>query len=116
MYRLITLRVQRWVQPELDRTVRLLKRANVMLDEALVQNTALKNRNEELSVQGHRLQADNRELHQQLELLKQANEMQARTIERMEKYQQELHTKVENLIARVIRLEVEAGRTPNLPI
>jgi predicted nuclease with TOPRIM domain len=112
----LTLLIKRWVQPELDRTRDLLKKANGQLERVLKDNVGLQNRNEELNVQVNRLKADNQELHRQVELLKQANEMQSNTIDRMEKRQKELMERVESLIARVVNLEVAAGRTPEFPI
>lgn len=112
----IVIRVKRWVQPELDRTRGLLKKANDQLDHALRDNTELRNRNEALKVQVNRLESDNRDLKQQLALLQKANELQAETIARMERRQKDLMDRVEHLVARVVRLETEAGRTPNLPL
>ena len=108
--------IKRWVQPELDRTRSLLKMANIQLERVLADNMGLTNRNEELNVQVNGLKADNQDLHRQIQLLKQANEMQSNTIDRMEKRQRELMDKVEHLIGRVICLETAAGRTPQFPV
>lgn len=112
----IVIQVKRWVQPELDRTRDLLKKANRQLDHALRDNTELRNRNEQLKVQVNRLESDNKDLKHNLALLKQANDMQAETIHRMEKRQKELMDRVYDLVGRVIVLETAAGRTPELPI
>lgn len=105
MIRIVILRLQRMVQPELDRTLRLLIKANTQLDHALRENTALKERNSSLSVQVNRLEADNKDLHHQIELLRQANELQGVVIARMERHQKELMDKADNLFARVVQLE-----------
>lgn len=108
--------LKRWAEPELNSMRRLLKRAERQLDHALQENSVLKNRNEELNVAVNRLRADNGDLQRQLGLLKQANEMQAETIARMERHQRELQERMEHLLARVVRLEAELGRTPDFPI
>ncbi len=109
-------RLKRWVQPELDRTLVLLRQANRQLDHALTENIQLKAQNDLLTEQVDRLTVDNRELHRQMALLKQANDMQKVTIERMERYQLELQNRLEHLIARVVQLEVRQGGKPQLPI
>ena len=109
MLETITHRIKRWVQPELDRTHALLKQANTQLDHALRENMSLKNRNEELNVQVHRLEADNRDLHHQLDLLRAANKLQAEAIDRMERHQRELQDKYDNMVARVMQLEAKLG-------
>lgn len=108
----LVLRLKRWAQPELDRTMALLKKANDQLDRTLRENTALKNRNEELHVQVNKLQADNRDLHHELDLLKKANELQGDTIARMERYQKKLQDKYEHMFARVVQLEARLGIEP----
>lgn len=86
-----------------------LDEARTTIDELKQTNTKLLNRNSELSVLVHRLEADNRELHQQLALLKQAKEMQAASLDRMEKYQRDLQDKYDNMVARVMQLEAKIG-------
>ena len=104
------LRVKRWIQPELDRAVALLRKANAQLERTLEENTQLKNRNEQLHVQVNRLMADTKELHHQLEMLRQANTMQGETIAKMEKYQKELMDKYEHMLTRVIMLEARKDK------
>lgn len=106
----------RWAEPELNSIRRLLKKAEHQLDHAMQENTMLKNRNEELNVAVNQLRQDNSDLQRQLELLKQANEMQGQTIDRMERHQREMQERMEHLLARVVRLEAELGRTPDFPI
>lgn len=112
----IVIRVKRWVQPELDRTRGLLKKANDQLDHALRDNTELRNRNEALKVQVNRLESDNRDLKEKLGLLQKANELQAETIAKMERRQKELMDKVDHLVGRVITLEARDGTRSNLPL
>lgn len=109
-------RLKRWAQPELDRTLVLLRQANRQLDHALTENIQLKAQNERLTEQVQRLTIDNQELHRQMALLKQANDMQKATIERMERYQLELQNRLEHLIARVVQLELRLGDRPQFPI
>lgn len=110
MTRIVILRLKRWAQPELDRTLGLLRQANAQLDRTLRENTTLRNRNEELNVQVNRLQADNKELHHQIDLLKQARDMQAQTIERMERSYRELREKHDYLYGRVVQLEARLDK------
>jgi predicted RNase H-like nuclease (RuvC/YqgF family) len=65
--------------------------------------------NDELHVQVSSLQTDNRELHQQMALLKQANDLQAEVMARMERQQKELQDKYDNMVARVMNLEAKLG-------
>lgn len=109
----ILIRLKRWVQPELDRTVALLRKANEQLDRTLAENTQLKNRNDALRVKVNKLEADNRDLHQQLSLLKQAKELQGETIARMERHQKELQEKYEHMFARVVQLETRLNLDPH---
>ncbi len=109
----IVIRLKRWVQPELDRTVSLLRKANEQLDRTLRENTDLRNRNEALNVKVNGLVADNRDLHQQIALLKNTNELQGETIARMERYQKELQEKYEHMFARVVQLEARLNIEPS---
>lgn len=93
----------------LRRMTEALNDARATIDKLKETNTRLQNHNGELSVQVHRLQADNRDLHQQLQLLQQAKEIQAQTLERMERYQRELQDKHDNMVARVMHLEAKLG-------
>ena len=104
------LRLKRWVQPELDRTLSLLRQANDQLGRTLKENTQLRMMNDELRSHVTRLEADNLTLHHQLDLLKKANELQGQTIDRMERHQRELIEKCDQLLVRVIQLEARQDK------
>lgn len=112
----ITLLIMRWTEPQLRRTQRFLAQANVQLDKALKENLHLKNRNEELARHVERLEYDNGELHRAIKTLREANKLQGEMMDRMERQQKDLMDRVERLTAQVIRLDVQLGNTPQLPI
>lgn len=96
-------------QMALRRMTAALNEARQTIDQLSAKNTELQNRNSALQVDLHRLEADNRDLHQQLKLLQQANALQGESIARMEKYQRELQDKYDNMTARVMQLEAKLG-------
>ena len=110
MRQMILVRLKRWAQPELDRTLVLLKKANEQLERTLHENTILVNRNEELQVKVHRLESDSRDLHHQLDLLRKANELQGTIIDKLERHQRELTDKYEYMLGRVLQLEAKLDK------
>ena len=112
---IVLLWLRQWAEPELRRSARLLKQANTQLDHALGENLELKNRNEVLKRHVEKLESDNKDLKQAMELLQQANKLQSDTINRMDSFQRELAGRVEYLVGRVIQLDAERGVVTKLP-
>ena len=79
-------------------------------------NIRLKSRNDELARQLEVLEQDNKDLHRQIDILRRANDHQLEVINRMELNQRTQNERIENLIGRVMELEVRLGNTPHLPI
>ena len=71
--------------------------------------------NSDLVLKVNSLFDDNRKLKAAMDTLRQVNELQSQTIDRMDKYQREQAGKIEWLVGRVIQLDAERGIDTKLP-
>jgi GTPase involved in cell partitioning and DNA repair len=107
-----------WRSADVTR-VRELQEENVRAQGSITQlrqiERRLKSRNSELVTKVNALVSDNNDLKHAVKLLRQANDLQSATIDRMDKYQREQAGKIEWLVSRVIQIEAANGIVTKLP-
>lgn len=107
-----------WRSSDVTR-VRELQDENVRAQGSITQlrqiERRLKSRNSELVTKVNALVSDNNDLKHAVNLLRQANDLQSATIDRMDKYQREQAGKIEWLVSRVIQIEAANGIVTKLP-
>lgn len=107
-----------WRSADVTR-VRELQEENVRAQGSITQlrqiERRLKSRNSELVTKVNALVSDNTDLKNAVNLLRQANDLQSATIDRMDKYQREQAGKIEWLVSRVIQIEAANGIVTKLP-
>lgn len=113
---LLRKQLKRWAEPELRKTERLLKVANVQLEHALDENSQLRQEKKELAAELAQLKRDNGALHGELAAVKEAGADMKAVMVRMEARQKELEEKNDRFLTRIIHLESASGITPQLPM
>lgn len=116
IHRIVILRVKRWVQPELDRTMNLLKDVRQQLEKTSHENRRLNRENATLRQQVTSLESDVQELRKALRREEEKTATMQDMLARMEQQQQQQMRElnkataiIESLSDRIYVLEVERG-------